>query len=172
MVILDRTFALTCCQKALILQQRSELVIKGEKTVNITTMNLLGVNFLGVIVAAIVAMVLGFIWYIPLFGKRWSALTGVSQADMQSGAGMMGYVYQFVAALIDSYAVALIFNHLAFTSAVRGALWGLLIGVGIVAASFVGNYIFMKRPLGLYLLDAGYQVVLFVIIGAILGVLH
>ena len=133
-------------------------------------MGFTNVNFLAVIVCGIVAMVLGFVWYIPLFGKQWSALTGVSSADMQAGSGPMGYVMQFVAALIFSYAVALFVKPLVITTLIGGAKLGLLIGLGIVAASMAGGYLFNKRKLNLYLIDAGYQVVLFVIIGAILGV--
>jgi hypothetical protein len=42
-------------------------------------------------------------------------------------------------------------------------------GLGFVAPSFGANYIFVRRPLSLYLIDAGYQIVSLMIGGIILG---
>ncbi len=40
------------------------------------------VNYLAVLVAAIVGMVVGFIWYSPkVFGKMWMKLSGVNPKD-------------------------------------------------------------------------------------------
>ena len=130
------------------------------------------VNFVGVVISAVVAMVLGFIWYIPLFGKQWTALTGMTQEQMQSGAGPMGYAIQFVAAVIAAYALALFIRPLEIVSLFGGLKLGLLVGVGFVATAFAGNYMFGKRSLNLYLIDAGYQVVVLAVMGAILGLMH
>ena len=40
------------------------------------------VNYLSVLVATIAGMVVGFIWYGPLFGKTWIRLTKFSQTDI------------------------------------------------------------------------------------------
>lgn len=36
------------------------------------------VNYLAILVAAVLSMVLGFLWYGPLFGKEWTKLMGVT----------------------------------------------------------------------------------------------
>ena len=39
-----------------------------------------GVNYLAVVVAAVVALVIGFIWYSPpVFGNRWMAYLGTTR---------------------------------------------------------------------------------------------
>ena len=44
-----------------------------------------GVNYLAVIVAAVVALVIGFAFYSPqTLGKRWMAYLGTTQADRKS----------------------------------------------------------------------------------------
>ena len=42
-----------------------------------------GVNYIAVVVAAVVALVIGFIWYSrPVFGNRWMAYLGTTQAQL------------------------------------------------------------------------------------------
>ena len=41
------------------------------------------VNYLAVLVSAIAMIVLGFIWYGPLFGKIWTKEMGWTKADME-----------------------------------------------------------------------------------------
>ena len=50
-----------------------------------------GVNYFAVIVAAVVAMVIGFAWYSPqVFGNRWMAYLGTTQAQL-GNPGAMGW---------------------------------------------------------------------------------
>ena len=43
------------------------------------------VSWIGVLVAAASAFVLGGIWYGPLFGKKWLAYNGMTEEDAQTG---------------------------------------------------------------------------------------
>lgn len=44
------------------------------------------VNYLAVVVAAIIYLVVGFLWYGPLFGRRWMALMNITPSSMAGGA--------------------------------------------------------------------------------------
>ena len=52
----------------------------------------------------------------------------------------------------------------------HGLVVGLLAGLGWVATGLGVTYLFERRPLRLYLIDAGYHVLSFAVMGAILGV--
>ena len=54
-------------------------------------------------------------------------------------------------------------------SAAAAVTQGLLVGAGVVAASFGINYQFANRPTFLWLIDGGYHTVQFTIYGVILG---
>ena len=54
-------------------------------------------------------------------------------------------------------------------NAVAGLTQGVLVGAGLVAASFGINYQFANRPTVLWLIDGGYHTVQFAIYGVILG---
>ena len=132
-------------------------------------MNFTAVNFLAILVSGIAYMGVGFLWYGPLFAKPWMALVGMSEGDLQQGANPVIYLLTFVGALVAAYALALIINATQMTTIGGGLEIGVLAGIGFVAPTFGSNYIFARRPLKLYLIDAGYQIVTLAIGGAILG---
>jgi hypothetical protein len=49
---------------------------------------------------------------------------------------------------------------------------GVLVGFGLVAASFGINYLFAQRGLRLWLIDGGYHTVQFALFGLVLGLWH
>jgi hypothetical protein len=61
----------------------------------------------------------------------------------------------------------------AFLAGPPDVTWGMtagaLAGAGWVAAALGVTYLFERRPLALFLINAGYQIVAFVVMGAILG---
>jgi hypothetical protein len=51
----------------------------------------------------------------------------------------------------------------------RAVFAGLAIGIGWVATSFGVNYLFAGRRFALFAVDAGYNIVLFALMGLIIG---
>ncbi|MEI6411198.1 MAG: DUF1761 domain-containing protein [Bacteroidota bacterium] len=44
------------------------------------------INFIAVLIAALIPMLIGFIWYNPkVFGKAWMAASGITEEQMKSG---------------------------------------------------------------------------------------
>ena len=132
-------------------------------------MNLGDLNWLAVVVAALSAFVLGALWYGPLFGKAWQTLSGLSDDDIQQGHPAKIYGGAFVLTLVAAFGMGMIMQLHPTPDLGSGLAVGSLIGVAFVASSFGINYLFALKPLRLYLIDAGYMVVLMAIVGAILG---
>ena len=59
------------------------------------------INYLAVVLATVAAMLVGWVWYGPLFGKRWRALTG----DERPKAAVV-YPVAFVANVVTAYVLA------------------------------------------------------------------
>ena len=53
-----------------------------------------------------------------------------------------------------------------------GLIYGAFTGIFFVAAAFGINYLFEHKSLKLWLINAGYQAVIFTVIGGILGAWH
>jgi len=127
------------------------------------------VNYLAVLLAALSAFLLGGIWYSAIFGKQWMALTGQSEETLKSGNPAIIFGGAFVLNLIAAYVLAMFLGPMPIEYA---ALAGLSVGLCWVTASLGVNYLFERRPLGLWLINGGYFTVQFTIMGAIIGALN
>jgi hypothetical protein len=136
------------------------------------------INYLAVLVAAISTMVVGFLWYGPLFGKQWSLLMGWGEmtpeklAEKQKAA-RPAYAITFIGALLMAYALAhaLIFG-MAYTQidglagGLVGAFWYWL---GFIVPVTVGTVLWDGKPWRLWFINVGYYFVVMMVMGAILG---
>lgn len=128
----------------------------------------LDINWLAVLVAAVVTFVLGGVWYGPLFGKVWRVAEG--QTEPQPGQQKhpaVVYGLSFVLMLVAAAVLAVAIGRDADLT--RAIVVGLVVGVGWVSTSFGVNYLFAGRRLALFAVDAGYNVVLFALMGLIIG---
>lgn len=127
------------------------------------------VNYLAVIVAAVVTYIIATIWYGVIFRKAWSQLTGI--ADMKPAA--MNIVLVFVGSLIMSYVLyhSITFgNHYVGTSGSGGGLMGGFFSwLGFVAPVTLSTKLYEKKPWGLWLLDNGFWLVSLLVMGLILS---
>src|SRR5258706_14853845 len=80
------------------------------------------VNYLSVLLAAVDSMALGYLWYVPVFGKMWMKLSGLSMDKMQGAKDkmMQMYLIQYVGAVVLAYVVA-VFLGLTNMSPLSGA---------------------------------------------------
>lgn len=128
-------------------------------------------NWVAIIVATAAAMVIGFLWYGPVFGKSWQSLSGRPMGD--AGGSSVGPLYALtaLAAFVEAVALNWFINETGWTTGAGGALIGLYAGLGFIATAFFSQVLFAGRPPRLYAIDAGYQVFQAVILGAIIGYL-
>lgn len=125
------------------------------------------VNWLAVVVAAASGFAIGSLWYGPLFGKAWMSLTGMTkekgaQANMAVTFGG-AYVLNFIAAA----GIATVSGD--HTGVMFALHVGLLGAFFFVAPALGVIYLFEQQPFRLWLINAGYQLVNFAAMGAIIG---
>lgn len=138
-------------------------------------MHFLGVNLLAVLVSAIATMVVGFLWYSPaLFANPWMKLMGLDPndkekiAEMQKSAGP-SYFMSLIASLLAAFVLGKLIAVAGFSSAVDGIKIGLVVWLGFVTTVQFTNALFMRQKNRLYMINTGYQLVCYLIMGAILG---
>ncbi len=129
------------------------------------------VNFLAVGVAAVAAFALGALWYSPvLFGTIWQKLLGLT--DEHIAEANMGLIFgsSFVMMLVMSLGMALLIGAApGEVDIMTGVHYGLLIGVMFVGTSMAINMLYQRKPLKLWFIDAGYQIIFLVIMGVIIA---
>ena len=128
-------------------------------------------SWVAIIVAAVVNIVLGSLWFSPLlFQKPWVALR-VDKAPMSGTASPMLYVITAVGALVSAMTLDWIIGLAHAGTLLGGAIIGLYAGLGFVAPAILSDNLFNERPFKLYLIVAGFPVVGLFVSGAIIGAL-
>lgn len=131
------------------------------------------INYLAVFVAAVAYMVLGFLWYGPLFGKPWMKLIGMSERDMEAAKKGMGktYALTMLGAIVMFYVLVHFIEVSNVAEAGEGAMVGFWAWLGFVATTGANDFLFSvkPKPWNLYFLNQGYLLFGLMIGGAILA---
>ncbi len=131
------------------------------------------INIWAVLVSAVVSMVIGSIWYGPLFGKMFMEAMGMNtwtperQAEEKKKMGLL-YFGQFVASLVMFYVLAWFMGSLGEITVNGGLKIAALAWVGFVVPVQLGSAIWGGKKV-LFLLGAGNMLVTLLVVGAILG---
>jgi hypothetical protein len=117
-------------------------------------------NIWAILLATVVAQVIGGLWYSPLlFAKVWLQEVGLTEEQIKASPSKVPFLVAIGAGFV--LALALAFLHLALkTESFSGGLWaglwvGVVAGVGISAASSAPHYAFTGKSRLLFLIDHG-----------------
>ena len=123
-------------------------------------------------------MALGAVWYGPMFGKKWREIICADELDMARREEMMKgvwklYLTNFILVLFQAYVLAYAINATAMDveGGVQIALWVWAAFImPTIAAGSMWNNDSAKISWARFLIQSGYQVVLFIVFGLILSI--
>jgi len=130
------------------------------------------VNYLAVIVAGLVAMALGAVWYSPaLFGKAWMKLNGMKMPGKKPDKKMMtrSYVLGLLSQLVKAYVLVYLMDMLGLVSITGGLMTAFWAWLGFIATISIGSVLWEGKSWGLWLLNNAYNLVALLLMGLILG---
>src|SRR3989344_2720713 len=131
------------------------------------------VNYLVILVSAIISFIIGALWYSLLFGKSWTKLMGFSAKDIEKTkkkSMAKTYFIGFIAQLIMAYVLANFVIYADAKTFLEGIQVGFFIWLGFVATISLGMILWENKPIKLYLINTGYWLVSLIIQGMILSV--
>ena len=131
-------------------------------------MQFLTVNWLAVLVTAVINMVVGFLWYGPLFSRLFLSLIGKRAEEIE--ASPVVYVLGFVMGLVTTYVLAVIIVSAGVTTWWGGAVTGAVVWIAIGALTSANTILYEDRRVGLWLLFSSYQLVVLTIAGTLFAV--
>lgn len=136
--------------------------------------NLPNVNLLAVALNAVLAMIIGSIWYGPLFGNLWMKGIGVDPKDtakvkqMKKSAGP-AYLQMFIGALFMSYVFAYFYGIWwsggTADQILSGAYYGFLAWIGFAAPIIYGRKLWEHKPFKYVAIDLGYYLAVLLVFG-------
>jgi len=132
-------------------------------------MELADINLVAVLVAAVGYFALGALWYSPvLFSKSWLKETGKKDKDFSDNA-VTAMLVGGLTTLVSVYIMAWFFDLLNVVGAVDGAVTAAWISLGFVLTNSLMHAVYHGVSKKLWLINNGYNLLGFIVAGAILG---
>jgi Protein of unknown function (DUF1761) len=136
------------------------------------------INYLAVLVSAIIIFAVGGLWYSPaLFAKRWIALQNKTEEQMRAEAAAANmpllYTIAFICAFIQAWVMAMVMGHMsqvAEMSVAHAVIFSALLWLGFAGSTSYAAAIFSGQPRALWAINSFYNLVSFIIAGIILAV--
>ncbi len=126
------------------------------------------INWLAVFSATVIAFLIGSLWYSKkVFGQAWMLEIGLTDESLTQANMPMIFGGTFVLLFVAATALALFMG--SGSDWLIGLQAGLLIGIGWIATAYGVTYFFEQRSFRLYLINTGYYIVLFAVMGVIIG---
>src|SRR3989344_266635 len=128
------------------------------------------INFLAVLVAAVVSMIVGFVWYSPiLFARPWMKLSGMTKEKIAKTDMTKTYGTSFVVAIVTAYVLAHVmglsmnfYNYSGLSTGLTSAFW---MWLGFVMPVQLTSWLFDGRSFTLFLINTGYQLASLLAVG-------
>lgn len=123
-------------------------------------------NWLTIIAAAIAAFAVGGVWYGPLFGKAWMAEVGFTEEDAKNSNMALLFGGTIALNLISAVFLGHLLAHFD-PAPMQTMMISTGIALGFVIPSLAVNYMYNRKSMRLFLIDAGYYLGVFAAMGAV-----
>lgn len=136
------------------------------------------VNYWAILAAVVLSMVIGSMWYGPIFGNTWIKLMGWSKKEIEDGKSdknsmMKSYGLQAIGSFVMAYVLAHSLTYAKNYLGISGVLVGLSTGfwnwLGFVAPVSLTSVLWEGKPWKLWLLNNGYNLITLMATGALLS---
>ncbi|MDB5190241.1 MAG: hypothetical protein JWN49_567 [Parcubacteria group bacterium] len=134
------------------------------------------INLLAVVVAAVVAFVLGFMFHGPVLGKLWMRLANIHPTGNEKFSDMVPQMlWNLLANLVTAYVLAAIYvlastsPYLSGPGVSTGIVCAFLAWLGFLVTSTSIGVIWMGSSFKLWVFESACSLVVMIAMGAIIG---
>ena len=125
-------------------------------------------DWLVVVIAAVLIMAIGFVWYSKwLFGRTWQKLTDMKEKDLKCKKTYL--IFGFVISLVIAYFLSFFEGHLGVTNVSDGMFVGFLLWLGFVATTQISGVLWCKKPFKLFAINSGCKLLSYLVMSGIIG---
>jgi len=128
------------------------------------------INVWALIVAALIRIVIGGLWFSPIaFFHRWLAITGLDEATVNAGMPR-AIVFDVIGSLIMAFVLVHAVVYAGAATIGQGAAVGFFNWLGFIATVQLSETLHEHRPLRFFAINAGYNFIALILMGALLAV--
>jgi hypothetical protein len=128
-----------------------------------------GINWLAVIVAAVVIYAIGFIIYGMVVPEEWwMSSSGISQSEIEA-VGESRMAFGVVMPLMIAGFLALLFKFGKVADAATGARWAVVVALASAIPTLLYGWVYGVESFGVTAIDSAHLMLTHVAAGAILG---
>lgn len=116
-----------------------------------------GVNYVAVLVAVVIYMIINALWYGPVWGKMWLELMDVSLPDLSDSK--IAYLWNTLTAFFMSFVLAHFLKYVGNETILDGVITAFWIWLGFIIPTNIMNTIWGKKSKKLFLIDIGAHII-------------
>lgn len=135
-------------------------------------MEFAGLNYLGIVVAAVASFAFGSVYYMTL-SKKWLAALGKTEEQVKADGGMKPavFVVTAVAQLVMAWVLAGVMGHLGpgQVTPLNGLISGAFIWFGFVLTTQLINHGYQGAKKSLTVIDCGHWLGVLLVQGLVIG---
>lgn len=138
---------------------------------------MLYINFWAVLVAALAAFMIGFLFHGPLFGRLWMKFANITPTGNEKFSDMYGQMFMnLVANIVTAFVIGVLINLTAGsefmvgkTLVCVGMICAFLVWIGFIVPGSSMDVIWMKRSWKLWIFECVSTLATLLAMGAIIG---
>ncbi len=132
-------------------------------------------NLVPVIVAGVLNMIIGALWYSPyVIGKLWMRAMGKTEEELRQGFSptsmAMTYIVNTVASLVFAYVLAHLIKFSSTNDFSQGVMIGFWVWLGFVVTTVIPGYMYEGKPKVLFFIFIIYQLISITLMGGLLAI--
>lgn len=129
-------------------------------------------NFLAILVSAVIYWILGGVWYAAIFSKAYQAALNFSEEEKVKVHKEFPKTLaaHLISGLITSLIIAGLVKELGADSFIGGMGYGALLWLAFALTINLNYLMFEKRPLPVFYINNGFFLIAFAMVGGVLAV--
>lgn len=136
------------------------------------------VNYLAVLAAGILSVVIGSLWYGPLFGKEWMRMMKIKMPAKMDDAMKKEMMKSYTLTTLASLVMAYVLSHTLVFASTYMKVEGISVGwstgfwmwLGFVVPVSLNSVLWENKPWKLFGINVGYHLVNLLLMGSVLAV--
>jgi len=128
-------------------------------------------NWIAFLIAVLLPMIVGSLWYGPIFGKIWMEMMNLTEEKIREDLNpAKSYGGSFIGSILTAYVFSLLVTYMGMGTLLGGLTVGFMAWVGFALPMGWQSVAWEDKGTGVFVLNQAYNLIVFLLMGGIIGV--